>query len=57
MDQAARLDVHWHILFADGAWCETEKGPEFLEAPPLKQEVWRLVLKNIIPIIMGMYIL
>ena len=45
MDQAGRLDVHWHILYADGAFCETENGVEFLQAPPLKQEVVQQVFE------------
>ena len=48
MDQSVRLDVHWHILYADGAWCETEKGLEFLQGPPLKQEVVQQVFEDVL---------
>ena len=40
--------VHWHILYADGAWCETEKGLEFLQGPPLKQEVVQQVFEDVL---------
>ena len=37
-DGAVRLNVHYHILAADGAWVRTGTGLAFLPAPPLHQE-------------------
>ena len=48
MDQTCRLNVHWHILCTDGAWVETEKGVQFLQAPPLKQPVLEAVFADIL---------
>ena len=38
-DGAARLNVHFHILCGDGAFCKTANGIAFIRAPPLKQAV------------------
>jgi len=48
MDGAVRLNVHWHILCTDGAFVKSEKGVEFLEAPPLQQHVVEEVFADIL---------
>ena len=48
MDQQCKLFVHWHILCAEGTWCETAKGPKFEPAPPLKQHVVQQVFEDVL---------
>lgn len=48
MDGAVRLNVHFHILCADGAWVTTEKGVEFLQAPPIQQHIVEEVFADIL---------
>lgn len=48
MDSSARLNTHFHILVADGVWHETDKGVEFVPAPPLKQHVVQQVFEDIL---------
>jgi hypothetical protein len=47
-DGAARLNLHWHVLCADGAWVETHGGVAFQPAPPLKQSVVEQVFANVL---------
>ena len=48
MDSACRLNVHWHILCADGAWVETDEGLKFQPAAPLKQHVVQQVFEDVL---------
>ena len=45
-DGAVRLNVHFHILCADGAWVKTASGVEFLQAPKMQQHVVEEVLAD-----------
>jgi hypothetical protein len=38
-DGAARLNLHWHVLCADGACVTSSAGLQVLPAPPLQQSV------------------
>jgi len=53
MDGAVRLNVHFHILCADGAWVQTDNGVQFLQAPPLQQHVVEEVLADVLKRIGG----
>ena len=48
MDGAVRLNVHFHVLCADGAWIKTENAVEFLQAPPITQDVVEEVFADIL---------
>ncbi len=47
-DGAARLNVHWHVLCADGAWVQSGDDLQFVPAPPLQQEVVEQVFADVL---------
>ena len=47
-DSADRLNVHFHVLCSDGAFCKAANGQQFITAPPLRQAVVEQVLADIL---------
>ena len=52
-DSADRLNVHFHVLCSDGAFCKAANGQQFLPGPPLRQAVIEQVLADILKRIEG----